>query len=228
MQRKELIETITKEVLKKLDNSKIEEKESKKKKILLTEKIDLNLSSKIKEKYEICYFSEKNSDINLTEINEIIITKLDMKLLIELAELMQFKPESELILTSLLKGKNVYVLTQAVKYYQYKKTSPNTLYNKLMEAENKLKSFGIEFLTLEEIEKNLISKKYHSIKDDNHLISKQKQEYFSLDKKLVDYSIIKDIHEKDYDKVEIYANSIITDLARDYIEDKNIELKERR
>ncbi len=222
MQREELIETITAEVLKRLDKKEVE---PQKKKLLLTDKIRLDLSPEMKAEYETCFLEADKAKVSSVEIEEIIITKLDMKLLIELSELIQFDPRAEFILTSLLKGKNIYVLTGGVKYYQYQAVSPHTLYNKLMEAEDKLKSFGVEFLSLKELEQRLL-KESSSMELKNESVSAAvDQEYFLLDKKLIDYSIVKNIYEKKHNKIEISDKSIVTALAKDFIKDKNISLK---
>lgn len=237
MDKKELIECITREVLKKLDEEKAAGagQEPKKEKLLLTENVKLDLSKELKAKYEICSFAEINSKSALIDINEIIITKLDMKLLIELSELIQLDPKAELILTSLLEGKNIYVLTAGVQYYQYQQSSPKTLYNKLIEAEDKLKKFGIQFLSSKELELNLKNK--NKVENKQNVINSKpvtghkdlavenQNEYFKLDKKLIDYSIIKNLYEKKYTKIEVLANSIVTALAQDFIKDKNIKLK---
>lgn len=227
MDKGDLIESITKEVLKRLNNEKNTDNEKiiEKEKLLLTENVKIDLSEELRKRFDICSFGEINTEKSLSEINEIIITKLDMKLLMELSELIQLNPKSEFILTSLLKGKNIYVLTSGVKYYQYQKTSPKTLYNELIKAEDKLKSFGIEFLSLKQLESKLKKDNFSTSEIEKTGEDKNLNEYFRLDKKLIDYSIIKKLHEKNYEKIEVSINSIITALAKDFIKEKNIDLE---
>lgn len=223
MQNKELIECITREVLKRLDEKDISP--SDKKKLLLIEDIELNLSKKTKAKYELCIFDKLAKKNNLSGFENLIITELNTKLMLEVSELIQINPKAEVILKFLLQGKNVYVLTGGVKYYQYQQTSPKTLYNKIMEAENKLRSFGIEFLTLEELEVKLNSNSSAAGLKTKETGADSNSEYFLLDKKLIDYSIIKNLYEKNHSNIEVPATSIVTALAEDFIKDKNIKLK---
>ncbi len=223
MQNKELVECIIREVLKRLDQKNIAF--SDKKKLLLTEDIELNLSRNTRAKYELRIFDKLELDDKLTGFEDLIITELNTKLLLEVSELIQINSKAEVILKFLLQGKNVYVLTGGVKYYQYQKTSPKTLYNKIMEAENKLRSYGIEFLTLEELELKLNKKSSAASLKAQETETDSNSEYFLLDKKLIDYSIIKNLHERNYSEIEVPAKSIVTALAEDFIKDKNIKLK---
>ncbi|MFW5961883.1 MAG: hypothetical protein ACOCRV_02635, partial [bacterium] len=205
MQNKELIECITREVLKILDEKAIIS--SDKKKLLLTDDIELNLSKNITAKYELSIFDKLEADNNLAGFENLIITELNTKLLLEVSELIQINPKAEVILKFLLQGKNVYVLTGGVKYYQYQQTSPETLYNKIMEAENRLRSFGIEFLTLTELEMKLNSNSSAAGLKPKKTETDSNSEYFLLDKKLIDYSIIKNMYERNYSKIEVPAKS---------------------
>jgi len=223
LQNKELIECITREVLKKLEQNDLSS--VAKKKLLLTDDIDHNFSENIKTKYELCLFDKLEEKNNLTEFENLVITSLDTKLLLAVSELIQISLEAELILKFLLQGKNVYVITEGVNYYQYQRTSPKTLYNKIMEAENKLKSFGIEFLTSAELEMRLIENNNDiSLEKEEHIVNYD-SEYFLLEKKLVDYSTIKNLYERNHSKIEVPAKSILTALAEDFIKEKNIKLK---
>lgn len=223
MQNKELIECITREVLKKLEQNDLSS--ASKKKILLTEDIDLKLSEKMKTEYEFTLFDQSLSEDNLSEIEDLVITSLNTKLLLAVSELIQINPEAELILKFLLQGKSVYVITEGVKYYQYQQTSPKTLYNKIMEAENKLKSFGVEFLTSAELEVKLPDNTNELSPEIEKPADNLNSEYFLLEKKLVDYSTIKNLYERNYRKIEVPKKSILTALAEDFIKEKNIKFK---
>lgn len=234
MENKELIEAIVSEVLKRLEISKTTaEKESNKEKIILMDDLKLNFSDELQKKYELVYFSEIKNEIKFDDIKGIIISKLTSKLLVELSELIQLNSRSEFIMKTLLEGKKIYVLIDGVNYYQYQNTSPKIIYNQLLEAEDKLKNFGIEFINFVELERKLMqgdnynSDKLNSLKvvNNNENAENNENEYFLLDKKLINYSIIKKLYEKDYLKIEIKKSSIVTALARDFIKDKNIKIK---
>lgn len=222
MQNEELIEYITREVLKKLEGKVAD---SSREKLLLTEAVGLNLSAKLKLKYEISVFEELEKKIDLAEFKNLIITKLDTKLLIEVAELIQINRQAELILNLLFQAKKVYLIREGISYYQYQSQCTKILYDKIMAAERKLKSFGIEFLTAAELERKLNSNFSAAELSFKKTGTDSESQYFLLDKKLIDYSTVKKLYERNCNKIEIPLKSIVTALAEDFIKDKDIKFK---
>jgi ethanolamine utilization protein len=226
LQKEEFIETIVKEVLKKLNDQSDSSKEKfEKEKILLSQKADFQFAQSLREKYELIELEAENEVADFAAVENLVITQLDLKGLIELSELIQVEAQLEFIVKFLFEGKNIYIIEEGLSYRNYHGNVPQALYDKLIKAEEKLKSYGFVFLGLNQLAAELEIKKESKNSTPNHLETKTKSEYFRLDKKLIDLSIIQKLYQKNHSKFEISQSSIVTALAKDYIKDQKIEIE---
>lgn len=224
MPKEELIETIVKEVLKKInDQSDKNTNEPEKEKILLSQKADFEFSQSLKEKYELVELEPEVSKLEVSD--NLIITKLDLKNLIELSELIQVDSKLEFIVKFLFEGKNIYIIEEGLSYKNYHGNVPQVLYDKLIKAEEKLKSYGFVFLKLAQLAGELESENKAENSTKTDLVIESASEYFELDKKLIDLSIIQRLYQKNHSKFEIPQSSIVTALAKDYIKEQNIKVQ---
>lgn len=104
----------------------------------------------------------KEFDVNpLTEeckeCDILLISKLCIKGLSNIAQGTCTTKAEHFALEMLLKGKQVYILEEGIEYRKYKHTAPKVLYNKYIRFEEELLSYGIE--VIDDLNKILLKNK---------------------------------------------------------------------
>ncbi len=210
-----LIDEILDEVYKRLEN-KCKEQESLKKLIFIGPIPDTGLKY-LNQAYK-CSVYKKSEE----SYEGIVITKLTLEMLGHLATSTPSTEEEGFIVRALLNEKQVYMLEEGIEYRRYKENAHKTLYTLLMDYEDKLKKYGIQFIShLDEILNN------ERVKS-NPYTPKSMQDTVNMDmtykKLLLEADLIKK-HLEGICIVTISKGCIITPLADDYIRKHHIEIK---
>lgn len=208
MEYDKLVNLIVEEVLKKLNKSTYEN--TSKKVAVIFNKDDLQKYSEIMEpEYEVVLFNE-----NIKDCNIVVITKLCLKGMANLANLICSTKEESFVIKMLMQGKKIYISEDGLLYKKYKSSAPKQVYNKYLEFENILKNYGIEVMN-DSISNNSV---------ENNIDTVNLEKSISISKKLITEADIRKQHILGNKVIFIDKKSVITPLAKDYIKMNHIEI----
>ncbi|MCC0649322.1 TIGR02536 family ethanolamine utilization protein [Clostridioides sp. ZZV15-6598] len=226
-----LIEIIVEELYKKINTTNIGciENKNRKKLVILYEN-DKSKFDLLSDKFNIEMFANTTKDCDV-----VIVSKLCMRGICNLALGNSFSDEERFLLKMLMKGKKVYVLDEGIEYKRYKETAPKTLYNKYRAYEDDICKYGVKIIkdlneiTLSEIE--FSGEKFNKEILNKEILNEEKvkiDDKFSIDltnKRLISESDLRKPMINGTKDIIVSQNSIITPLAMDFIRIHNITVK---
>ncbi|MGL4912757.1 MAG: TIGR02536 family ethanolamine utilization protein [Romboutsia sp.] len=226
-----LVNLIVDEIYKKINNTNQVEQINKPKAILLYEENNSKFDF-IKDEFDIVNFDNSIKDCDI-----VILSKLCMRGISNLALGNSTSDEERFALEMLMKGKKVYILKDGIEYKRYRETAPKALYSKYLAYEDEICKFGVEVIkdlssiTLKN--KNTLNK--DSLNNEEALnksdLKQEKieiDEEFSLDlrsKKLISETDLRKPMVNGIKSVLISKKSIITPLATDFMRVHHLKLK---
>lgn len=228
-----LVNLIVEEIYKKI-NSEEFKRVSKPKAVVLWD--DVSKFDLLKDEYEVLDFNK-----NIKDTDILIVSKLCMRGLSNLALGNSTSDEERFILKMLMKGRKVYILDEGIEYKRYKETAPKTLYKKYISYEDEIKTFGVEIV--EDIRNITLNSKQDSkrlnLKDkdlekEQEIVNLQEiNSQLIIDEQSLDLRNKKLISESDLRKpaingaknVLVNKKSIVTPLAMDFMRIHRINLK---
>ncbi|MCC0685250.1 TIGR02536 family ethanolamine utilization protein [Clostridioides sp. ZZV14-6345] len=234
-----LVDLIMEEIYKKINSNEL--KISNKPKAVIVFEQDNNKFNLLKDEFEIVEF-----DKSIKECEIVIVSRLCMRGLSNLALGNSTSEEERFILKMIMKGKKVYVLDEGIEYKKYKDTAPKALYKKFMSFENEICKFGVEIIKdLNTITKNKLSIKSEvsssidSKKENTKALNKDMESLnnvgsikidteFSLDlrnKKLISEADLRKPTINGVKNILVNKKSIITPLAVDFMRIHHLKLK---
>lgn len=241
-----LIEIIVEELYKKINTTNIGciENKNRKKLVILYEN-DKSKFDLLSDKFNIEMFANTTKDCDV-----VIVSKLCMRGICNLALGNSFSDEERFLLKMLMKGKKVYVLDEGIEYKRYKETAPKTLYNKYRAYEDDICRYGVKIIkslsevvsskvafSEEKLNKEILNKEVlNEEKSNKEILNKEisNEEKVKMDDKFsIDLTHKRLISESDLRKpmingtkdIIVSQNSIITPLAMDFIRIHNITVK---
>lgn len=207
MEYDKLVKLIVDEVLKRIDEKAVGESHGDKKTVVIFDKDDMHKYSNFLEaQYEAILFNE-----NIRDCNAVLISRLCLRGMGNLANLICSTEEENFIIKMLMKGRKIYIAEEGLLYKKYKNSAPKQVYNKYLEFEDTLKKYGFEVIS------NAINMSRVNNTDD--------EKFISISKKLITEADIKKNYIAESKVVFIEDKSIITPLAKDYIQTNHIEIK---
>ena len=219
MDQEKLIDSIIKEVMKRLEKHTTNDIENviKKQKILAIAMSDHQILSEIRHRYRIDFYEdhhEHEEHIDINVYDAILLGSISHQDLVHISMGLANNPVSSLVIETILAGKKINILREGITYQRYEDTSNTNFYNMLKGYEEQLKTFGIEWIyaneIVEKIEKSEVSKEV------------QMTEEQVVQVKIITESIAKQYHIKGCHRLVINKHTIVTPLARDYLRDKKI------
>lgn len=221
MNYENLVDLIVKEVYKKIDNEK-PQASNKPLAVVLFER-DKNRFKEIEDSFEVVDFSSelRNCDI-------VIISRLCMRGLSNLASLSNASDEERFVLKMLMKGKKIYILNDGIEYKRYKNTAPKALYKKFVSLEDEISSFGVKVIEhpLEILDRDSQVKEERVQKPKETKLVILKDEALDLrGKKLISELDLKKPAINGIRNIIIDHKSIITPLAADFMRIQGIEVE---
>lgn len=218
-----LIEFIVDEIYKKLGNQGVKENNDLPKCVLMWER-DEDKYKFLNDKFKVLNY---NKDIKDCDV--LVISRLCLRGLCNLAMGNSVSDEERFILKMIMSGKKVYVMEDGLEYKRYKQTAPKTLYNKYLNFEKEIKSYGVEIINnpksiLNEVK---INYKEEYAKDNTEIKVNVNLTENTLDlrsKKLISESDLRKPQINGIDKILLGKKSIITPLANDFIRIHNLKL----
>lgn len=222
-----LVNLIVEEIYKKLKN--VESKISNKQKAVIIFEKDNSRFDLIKEDFEIVPFDKSIRDCEI-----VIVSRLCMRGLSNLACGNSTSDEERFILKMLMKGKKVYVLDEGLEYKRYKETAPKALYKKFMSFEDEICKFGVK--VVKDLNTISLNDKQSTKRENTKSLNKENlqtveiniDDDFSLDlrhKKLISEADLRKPAINGVKNVLVNKKSIITPLATDFLRIHHLKLK---
>lgn len=228
-----LVNLIVEEIYKKI-NSEEFKRVSKPKAVVLWD--DVSKFDLLKDEYEVLDFNK-----NIKDTDILIVSKLCMRGLSNLALGNSTSDEERFILKMLMKGRKVYILDEGIEYKRYKETAPKTLYKKYISYEDEIKTFGVEIvkdirnITLNsKQDSKRLNLKDKDLEKEQEIVNLQEiNSQLMIDEQSLDLRNKKLISESDLRKpaingaknVLVNKKSIVTPLAMDFMRIHRINLK---
>lgn len=214
MDYEKLIESIYSEVCKRLQSMDIP---PKKKTAIVMWDNEIDHYSSINHIFNIRSFEDRKQGFDI-----VIVANLCLRGLSTLALGTNVSDEERFILTSLLRGKKIYVLESGLEYRKYKKTAPKQLYDKYIEYERQIKNYGVKMIAnISDLLTDFQSE--HSVpfdaKNEINLFLEKSQ---SIQKKLITEGDLLRLRDQGIEKITVDKSSIITPLARDYLKNHHM------
>lgn len=149
----------------------------------------------------------------------IILTEMSVSNLAHVAVGAFNTPVEEAIIDSLLLGKEIILLEEALLYRNYKNTASKTFYRRLMEYEETIISYGIRIQSSTKL--SLQTKQDTLLPGGNNAVQEQRK---VLNKRLILEKDLIDMGQSHPPMLQIPKDSIITPMALDYARAHHIEL----
>lgn len=218
-----LIEFIVDEIYKKLENQGVKENNDLPKCVLMWER-DEEKYKFLNDKFKVLNF---NKDIKDCDV--LVISRLCLRGLCNLAMGNSVSDEERFILKMIMSGKKVYVMEDGLEYKRYKQTAPKTLYNKYLNFEKEIKSYGVEIINNPKsiLNETKVIYKEEYVKENKEMNVAVNLNENTLDlrsKKLISESDLRKPQINGIDKILLGKRSIITPLANDFIRIHNLKL----
>ena len=213
----QLIDEITKEVLRRLKLVESLDSGNKKSMLVLSDKTD-PLPDKIRKEYHIIA-PDLISSMELLKLHQwidssdvILITSLTVKQLANLALGCGEGLLEEGFRYALLLGKSIFVLERGLGYRTYRKMAHKTFYRKLLEYEECIKSYGVQIVLEDSIEPlEIVGNSILNYEDKD-----MPEETMVIDKKLIVEKDLMDLNISSYATIGIKNSCIVTPSAHDY------------
>lgn len=215
MDYEKLIESICSEVCRRLQS--MDHIPPKKKTAIVMWDNDKNHYSAIDHIFDIRSFEDRKQGFDI-----IIVANLCLRGLSTLALGTNVSEEERFILTSLLRGKKIYVLESGLEYRKYKETAPKQLYDNYVNYEEQLKNYGVKLIASVSdllMDFQLEQGVPFEVKNERNLTNEKSK---SIEKKLITEKDLFQLREQGIVKIFTDKSSIITPLAKDFIKNHHI------
>lgn len=224
-----LIEIIVEELYKKINTTNIGYIENKnRKKLVVLYEDDKSKFDLLSDKFNIEVFDNTTKDCDA-----VIVSKLCMRGICNLALGNSFSDEERFLLKMLMKGKKVYVLDEGIEYKRYKETAPKTLYNKYRAYEDDICRYGVKIIkSLSEVVSSKVA--FSEIEFSEEKFNKEKSNKEVLNKEMLNKDILnKEVLNKEKFNKDILnkeaLNEEISNEEKIKIDDKfSIDLTHKR
>ena len=219
----QLIDSITNEVLRRLQSVRFSNQNSKKPTMLALSEGNDPIPESIRKDYQIM---ETDRSLELARLSSmidsvecILITSLSATQLANLALGCGEGRFLEGVRYALLLGKTIFVLEEGLSYRTYRKSAHKTYYRRLLEYEECIISYGIEILE----QKMSMPKGVMHHPDPGEEITYGEDNY-TIDKKLIIEKDLMNLNVRSQKELWIRKNSIVSPSALDYARAHHIEM----
>jgi ethanolamine utilization protein len=225
-----LVDEILKRVSEKLAGLQVEESSTNKKQILLlTEEHGTKCHELLENKtFHTCYHMEcalmKDYDCDLKDYDTVILYQLSNVSLGKLAEGICDTAFTSLASKAILMGKKIIIPTDGIELYQYEQSAPKVYFAMMNEKLMRLKDSGVILCEEKEIETILMGNcsDEECIKKETEVTKEQKS--IQITKRVITESDLKKLSADGINCIHINSNAILTDLAKEYVHNRRIEI----
>ncbi|QHI72618.1 hypothetical protein [Aminipila terrae] len=187
----------------------------------------------INDKFEIVCALNSEYQCNIQQFDVILLRNLSIKSVGQISQGMGETPFTEMVIKSILLGKKIIAVNEEVEVFQYRETAPKLYYGMMMQKIELLKNAGICFCSVGQLEQAILDnpciqekKSCCSTeeKTENAVCQPCKKEAVTLAKRVITERDIHSVYEQHLDVIYVTERAIITDLAREYAEQRGISL----
>ncbi len=181
----------------------------------------------------------KEYNVKVEDYDTVVIYQLSVDALGKLAGGICDSPFLHLASRAILLGKRVLIAEDEVELYRYKQTAPEAYYSMLEEKLNQLRSYGVLFSRYADLEPVLSDPSQCSgcgrnesegVRKESEYLSKQSEQSggkqkLRIDKKVITESDIRKLTGENISSICINKNAILTDLAKEYLHNRKIDIE---
>ena len=182
-------------------------------------------SARVKEKYRIKCAQKCGYDVDVASCEAVVLHDLTNESLAKIASGICDTPYTKIVSQALLLGKPVYLMQDQIELYDYRKTAAKPYYKMFRAKLGLLEESGVMITCPDKIEDILVNGVSGgatcstepaqaaacgaAVKLDNHLVSERS---------------VADAHKAGASRILVGAKAIVTDLAKEYAQNHNVEL----
>lgn len=195
-------------------------------------------SARVKEKYRIQCAQKCNYDVDIASCEAVVLHDLTNESLAKIASGICDTPYTKLVSQALLMGKTVYLLQDQIELYNYRQTAAKVYYKMFRGQLGMLEQSGLVICCPDKIEEILVQAagggaatcQTTCAKDADKKEAEQATEPKAADKtvKLENHLIsersVAEACQSGASRIVVGAKAIVTDLAKEYAQNRNVEL----
>lgn len=183
----------------------------------------------ILEQYHIDCAYTKNYNLNLAEYEVVVLCNLTNMVLEKLYSGICDVPFLNLATQAILLGKKIYVPAEEVEIFRYQDKAPKAYYSMMINKVKFLQDCGINILETKQL-KHILSKQTEvgdKAKEQTHKVKTDStcDKSIQLNKKVITEKDIERAHSEGAAVICISAKSIVSDLAKEFAKNRNIQFK---
>lgn len=188
----------------------------------------------VRKKFNVTCALDNEYQCDIHQFDVVVLGNLSIEALGKISEGISDTIFTQLLVKAILQGKKIIIPNEEIEVFQYRESAPKLYYGMMMQKIELLKKVGILFCNKDQLEDIIL---------ENECITEMKscimtnpaqqvitaeispKETIKLMKRVITE---RDIHSADKQKVEVICitkKAIITDLAREYAEQKGILFK---
>lgn len=222
LDKEAFIQAVTEEVYKRLQQRQtvLATPAVKQQAVLLSTEPVPELENILNAHYDVKYYDESLRDCEL-----VVIPKICIQLLSNLANAISTGNRERFLLTMLLKGKKVVALEEGLAYRKYKPTAPVLLYKQYDGYADKLRGYGIRIVSAKELLP--VCLETGGAADVHKELQTAPSGSEVLSRKVITEAELKKYHLQSIKEIVVDRNSIITPLAQDYLRMQQMHIHRR-
>ncbi|VDN48395.1 conserved protein of unknown function [Petrocella atlantisensis] len=230
LDEKSLIESITKEVMKKLEERIMKselERPIKKDKILAIAMSDYKVLYEVNDQYDVDDFDDAKVSIDISPYEVILLGSISYQELVQISMGFATSKVTTTVIEAILTGKKIFFVEEGITYSKYEDTANTNFYNMLKGYEEQVETFGIEWINANEIGRRLQDVRINLL-EKAEALKKLEGTHMSQNEhvreRIITESLAKQYQKQGYERLLINKNTIITPLAKDYLRDHKIKM----
>lgn len=183
----------------------------------------------------------KEYQVQMEQYDVVLLYQLTNEMLGKITAGIGDTPYAKLAIEAILLGKKIYVPNEEVELYQYENTAPKVYYQMMYEKINLLRACGVIFCGQKDLEKRLCqadtcceraerkeeqqeNEKEGSQSECQFVQNTCTKETFCFSKKIITEKDMIDAYQNGANEVEIQKHAILSELAKEYAHEKNINI----
>lgn len=172
----------------------------------------------------------KDFDCDISEYAAVILYHLSNEALMKIAEGNGDTPYTALAVRAILMGKKVIAVREEVELFDYKSTAPAVYYGMMMDKVKLLERSGVVFCERNAVEDTLLGEKASTAAPAPAAPcactceKPAEGKAVTVSKKVITEKDVTAAHSEGATILRVGAKAIVTDLAKDYAHERNIEI----
>ncbi|MBN7773811.1 hypothetical protein [Clostridium aminobutyricum] len=185
----------------------------------------------LKHKFEIICALNEEYQCDSQQFDRIVLGSFSNTSLGKIAEGIGDTPFTQAVMKAILLGKQLIVPNEEMELFQYRETAPKLYYGRMMQKIEFLKNIGIQFCNADQLESILLGNEGvpekksctgEPAKEVAEVCENKSGGSVKFEKRIITERDIRTAYEQHATQICIAQKTIITDLAREYAEQRGI------